>query len=68
MVEGGVGIGHQQVVVDRAGKQHGFLRHDAEVAAQFVGGKMADIGAVDLDLPVRRGVEPQQQLGEGAFA
>lgn len=33
LVEGGVGVGHQQVVVDRAGEQHGFLRHDAEVAA-----------------------------------
>ena len=49
LVEGGVRVGHHEVVVEGAGEEDGFLRHDAEVVAQFVGREVADVVAVDLD-------------------
>ena len=63
-----VRVGDDEVVVDGAREQDGFLRHHAEVMAQFVGAQVADVVAVDLDLPAGGQVEPLQQLGEGALA
>jgi len=45
------GGGEDEVVVEGAGEQHGFLRNDAEVVAQFVAGQVSDVAAVDLMLP-----------------
>ena len=68
VVEARVRVGHDEVVVDGAGEEHGLLRHDAEGLAQFVGGQMADVAAVEEDLPVRGLVEAQQQFGQRALA
>ena len=61
-------VGEHQVVVDRAGEQHGLLRHHAEVLPQLVGREMADVVAVDLDLALGGQIEALQQLGERALA
>ena len=68
MLEGGVGIGGEKVLVDRAAEEIGFLRHDTEVLAQLVRRQVADVAAVDGDAAVARLVEAEQELGEGALA
>ena len=50
-LEGGQRIGQQQVVEHRAREQHRLLRHHAEVPAQFIGGEMPGVAAVDQHLP-----------------
>ena len=61
-------VGDDQVVVERAGEEHGFLRHDAEVMAQFVGGQIADVVTVDFDGAVFGLIETLQQFGQRALA
>jgi len=67
-VESGQRVGHLQVFVNGAGEQQGFLRDDAEVGAQFVGGEVADIPSVDHDAAVGRAIEAKEQFGQRAFA
>lgn len=63
----GMRIGQDEIVVDGAGKEHGFLRHDAEEYAQFIGRHVADILAVDADAPVSGLPESEKKFGQGAF-
>lgn len=37
LLEGGLGVGHLQVLVDGAAEEHGFLGHHSKQAAQFIG-------------------------------
>ena len=66
--EAGIGVGGDQVLVDRPREQARFLRHDAEGLAQLVGGKVAQVAAVDADRALARLVEAEHQLGERALA
>ena len=68
LLEAHVRVGDDEVIVDGAGEQHGLLRHHAEVVAQLIGGEMADVTAIERDLPVAGLVEALQQFGERAFA
>jgi hypothetical protein len=49
-----VRVSHDQIVVEGAGKEDGFLRHHPEGCPEFVGGQVADILAVQFDLPFLR--------------
>ena len=64
VVEAGVGMRHDQVVVEGAREQYGFLRDDAVGLAQFVGGEVADVAAIELDLPIGGLVEAEQKFGQ----
>lgn len=64
----GMRVGHDQVVVERTGEEHGFLGHDAEGIPEFVGGEMADVLAVKIDLAFVGLVEAEQQFGQGALS
>src|SRR6185436_20765205 len=68
MVEGGVGVGGDQVFVDRATEEVGFLRYDAEILAQLVCGKVTEVATVDRELAVGGLVETQHELRERALA
>ena len=68
VLEAGVRVGHDQVVVERAGEEDGLLRDDAEDAAEFVGGKGADVLAVEGDLSFLRLVEAEHEFGQRALA
>ena len=67
LIKSGMRVGHQQILVNRVGEQHGFLRHHAITLTHLVGRKMADVTAVDLDAAVLRRIKPLQQLGQRAF-
>jgi hypothetical protein len=66
--ETGMRVCHEQIVVERAGKQHGFLRHHSESRSQFVGGEMTDVLAVERDLTFHRLIEAEQQFRQRALA
>lgn len=68
LFEAGMGVGENEVVVDGAREQGGFLRHHAEVGTQFVGSEVADVASVKLDAALLRMVEGEQEFGEGALA
>ena len=68
VLEAGMRMGHDQVVIEGAGEEHGFLRDDAEGGAQFVGGQVADVFAVQIDLAFVGLVEAEQQFGQRALA
>lgn len=68
VLEAGVRVGHDQIVVEGAGKEHGFLGDDAEGVSEFIGGEVADVLAIEIDLPFVGLVEAEQQFGQGALA
>ena len=68
ILETGMRMRHDQIVVERAGEEHGFLRHHAEGGSQFIGRQMPDVLAVEIDLPFVRLVEAEQQFGQRALA
>ncbi len=55
-------------IVEGAGEEYGFLGDDAEGGAQLVGGQVADVFAVQVDLAFVGLVEAEQQFGQGALA
>ena len=60
----GIRSGEGHVVTDRPGKQEGFLRHDAELAAERVHCDVGEIVTVDCHPPRRRVVEAGDKLGQ----
>ena len=64
----GLRTGHLQIVQNGAGKEHGLLWHHPKVAAQFIGGQVGDVNAVNLDAPFSRLVKPLKQFGQRTFA
>ena len=42
--------------------------HHPKVAAQFIGGQVGDVNAVNLDAPFSRLVKPLKQFGQRTFA
>src|SRR5688572_15007711 len=68
LVEAGVWVRGEQVLVDGAREEIGFLRHDAEVLAKLVGAELAGVLAVQEDLPFHRLIEAEEELGQGALA
>jgi hypothetical protein len=61
-------VGHDQVVIYGAGEQQRLLRHYAEPGTQLVGGKVANIAAIDGDLPFAGRIKAQHEFGERALA
>src|SRR5690349_397728 len=61
-------VGKRQVLVDRSTEEHGLLRHDAEIASQFVGTQMPDVVPVDRDTTFLRLVEALENLRQRALA
>ena len=59
---------HGDVLADRAGEELAFLGHAADLAAQLRRRDALDVVIVDQDAPAVRGVEPLDQLGQGALA
>src|SRR5262245_39411264 len=68
LLEPRMGSGEKQVVEHGAREENRFLRHDAETGAQFVGGEMTGIDALEQDSAARRQVEALQQLDERRLA
>src|SRR5262249_14792849 len=56
------------VVAHRSVEQEDLLLDDAEQLAVAVQAVLADVGAVDLDLPVSRIVETGHEVGNGGLA
>ena len=60
----GIRSGEGHVVTDRPGKQEGFLRDDAELAAERAHRDVGEIVTVDCHPPRRRVVEAGDKLGQ----
>ena len=56
------------VLPDRAAEQQRVLQHEAHLIAQRLQRELADVGAVDLDLPRLGIVEARDQAGDGRLA
>lgn len=54
ILETGMRMRHDQIVVERAGEEDGFLRHHPEGGSQFIGRQMPDVLPVQVDLPLDR--------------
>ena len=67
LVKRSVRIGHDQVFIDGAAKQHRFLRDHAKVRTQLVGAQVANVNAVYFYLPAAGQVKPEQQFSQGRF-
>ena len=68
LLAGGLRIGKGDVLFHRAIKEHGVLRHDADLAAQGIELHLIDVIAIDEDAAGARVIETRQHLGEGALA
>ncbi len=68
LFEARMGVGHDEVVVKGSGEENGFLRHDPEDAPQLVGGQVADVLAIQIDMAFLGQVESEQNFGERALA
>ena len=68
LVVGGVFVAPAQVILDRAGKQHILLQHDADRAAQRLKVVFAHISAADLDAALAHIVKARDELHEGRLA
>ena len=68
LLKTGMRVGEQKIVIEGAGEDHCFLRHDAELAAQFIGGKVAEIAAIEQDAALFGKVKPLQQFCQRALA
>src|SRR3954470_4919323 len=66
--EAGIGLGEEQVLVDRSGKKPRLLRHHAKLQAQFVAREVPRIVTVDADGAARRIVEAEEQATQRALA
>jgi hypothetical protein len=64
----GVGLAVGDVLGDRAHKQHRVLRHDANLRAQALQRRIADVAPVQPNDPLLRLVKAQQQVYQRAFA
>ena len=68
ILEAGMRMRHDQVVVEGASEEHGFLRHDTKGLPQFVGGEVPDVLAIEVDLAFVGLIEAEQQFGQRALA
>ena len=68
VVEAGVRMRHHQILVERAREEHRLLRHHPKYASQFVGGEIADVLAVEVDLAFLWLIEAEYQFGQRALA
>lgn len=68
ILEAGMWMRHDQVVIEGSSEKDGFLRHNAERGSEFIRGQVADVFAVQVDLSFVWLIETEQQFGQGAFA
>ena len=68
LLAGGLRIGEGDVFFHRAIKEHGVLRHDADLAAQGIELHLGDVDAIHQHRAELGVVETGHQLGEGALA